>query len=287
MKFLIIGSRGFIGAELMKCLALLNIDAIGSSSSKPQKSNQIELPIGGDYSHLFNLGLTHAIVTSSVTDYSECQNNSSAFKFNTELIPELIVNLMAKGIKVNYLSSNTVFGGSHSWPNEHQVKDPKIAYALQKSVAEDHLLSWASQSKTLHLLTITRLTKVVSREVEPFKTWFNNIGISKSNSPFMDLIFAPITKRFAAENLIKITIEKTAGIFHLSGQENISYYDFCILLYKEMGVSKNLISPVDSYSTNIEHFYFPKWSGLGMKRSSSILNIDPQPAIEVVRYICA
>ena len=126
MKFLIIGSRGFIGAELMKCLALLNIDAIGSSSSKPQKSDQIELHIGGDYSHLFNLGLTHAIVTSSVTDYSECQNNSVAFKFNTELIPELIVNLMAKGIKVNYLSSNTVFGGNIPGQTNTRLKTQKL-----------------------------------------------------------------------------------------------------------------------------------------------------------------
>lgn len=287
MKFLIVGSNGFIGCELMKCLEFFGIEKVGSSLANFPSNNQISGSIDKFYSQLKSSGISHAIITSSVTDYLECEKDLHAVHINTVLVPELVINLLLKGIKVNYVSSNTVFGGNYLWPSEKHKKNPKIAYAEQKSIAEDKLLGTAKNLNMLDLLSITRMTKVVSREIAPFKFWLENISSQKINKPFKDLIFAPITKKFAAENLIRISIEDKSGIFHLSGEKNISYYGFCKLLYSEMGISKNLINPIDSTSTNIERFYFPKWSGLGMRITNSIVGISPQPTQDVVRYLCA
>jgi dTDP-4-dehydrorhamnose reductase len=114
-----------------------------------------------------------------------------------------------------------------------------------------------------------------------------NVKSQNTNEPFKDLIFSPITKKFVAENLIRIALQSKSGIFHLSGEENISYYKFCELLYDELGISKNLINPVDSFSMHIDRFHFPKWSGLGMKITNSQVGISPQPIQDVVRYLCA
>ena len=287
MRFLIVGSNGFIGSELMKCLDSLGIEKIGSSLADFPSNSQISGSSDVFDSYFISNDISHAIITSSVTDYLECENNLHAVHINTMLVPEIVVNLLLKGIKVNYVSSNTVFGGNYLWPSEKHKKNPKIAYAEQKSTAEDKLLSTAKSLNLLDLLSITRLTKVVSREIAPFKFWLENIASQKINEPFKDLIFAPITKKFAAENLIRISIEDKSGIFHLSGEKNISYYGFCKLLYDELGISKNLINPIDSISMNIERFYFPKWSGLGMKVTSSLVGISPQPTQDVVRYLCA
>jgi dTDP-4-dehydrorhamnose reductase len=285
MKFLIIGSRGFIGAELMSNLHRLDIESVGSSRSEPTSSSQIKLLFDGNYSWLFNLGISHVIVTSAVTGNEECENNPQALKFNTIDIPDLIHKFLVSGIKVNYISSNTVFNGNNSTPNEYDSKDPRTSYAFQKSTTEDTLIRMATRSGCLDLLSITRLTKVVAPEINPFKNWLENIENSKTNYSFEDLNFAPITLEFAAENLIKITIEKTAGIFHLSGVD-ISYYEFLVLIYKELKISSDLLKPVHAISAGKNGIYLPRFSGLGMKITSSRLNIAPQPTLGVVEYIC-
>ena len=287
MRFLIVGSNGFIGSELMKCLDSLGIEKVGCSLADFPSNSQMSRSIDEFYSHFVSNGISHAIITSSVTDYLECEKNLHAVHINTVLVPKLVINLLLKGIKVNYISSNTVFGGNYLWPSEKHIKNPKIAYAVQKSTAEDKLLSTAKNLNMLNLLSITRLTKVVSREIAPFKFWLENMASQTINEPFRDLIFAPITKKFAAENLIRISIKDKSGVFHLSGKKNISYYGFCKLLYDEMGISKNLINPIDSIAMDIERFYFPKWSGLGMKVTNSLVGISPQPTQDVVRYLSA
>ena len=52
MKFLIVGSNGFIGCELMKCLDFFGIEKVGSSLADFPSNNQISGSIDKFYSQL-------------------------------------------------------------------------------------------------------------------------------------------------------------------------------------------------------------------------------------------
>lgn len=286
IKFIVIGASGFVGRKVLSHLENLNISSTGTARSQDLFSNLINFEIGKDEINPLVENVTHAIVPASVSNYFECETNPQAYETNVELIPELIAQLLQKHIKVNYISSNTVFGGNISWPleNETTKKDLDFEYARQKQRAERKIIESAIRLKQEDNLSITRLTKVISRIVSPFEEWHKLFSNNRPVSPFTNLIFAPITLKYAAENIVKIS-ENSGGIYHLSGSENISYEEFCYLFAESFQFNKDLIHPTTSIIENVRIPFLPTFSGLGMKSTRDNLGIYPQNKQEVIDYL--
>lgn len=287
MKFLVIGASGFVGQHILKFLDSEKISSIGTARSNFTNSNLVKFQIGKDRIQPLLTEVTHAVVTASITNYNECEENTEAFGINTILIPELVDYMLKKGIHVNYISSNTVFGGSIAWPNENEPTSSSLnfEYAKQKKVAEETIISFAQNSKTSRYLQITRLTKVVGDTTAPFNQWILSLKHNTVVKPFEDLVFSPITVLYASRRIVEISLAAKPGIFHLSGRENISYKDFCGLLVKEMGFNPHLISPTTSAYEGVFIPFLPKFSGLGMQHTYRMLGISPQDKFEVVNYL--
>jgi len=287
MKVLVVGASGFVGRRILKFLQSQGIPAVGSTRQRFAQYPFFSFDLDKDDIETALTDITHAIVTASITNYKECEVNPHAPIINAVLIPQLIFKLLSRGVKTNYISSNTVFGGNIPWPNEDTATCGTLSfqYALQKKTAEDVILKLANENSLESNLQITRLTKVLDATTKPFDSWYKSFTERAIVEPFEDLIFSPITVDFAARHIVEIVLNFPGGIYHLSGKENTSYVDFCYSLAEVFHFDKNLIRSTTSTKKNIEIPFLPKFSGLGMHKTSTITRFMPQEICELVNYL--
>ena len=82
--------------------------------------------------------------------------------------------------------------------------------------------------------------------------------------------------KFVGEALVTIGEKRPSGNLHLSGAENVSYIDFANALAKKLGIRPNLIEPTTATAKGVNIPFKPRYSGLGMTRTTQLTNIEPQ-----------
>jgi dTDP-4-dehydrorhamnose reductase len=93
--------------------------------------------------------------------------------------------------------------------------------------------------------------------------------------------------KFVGEALATIGERPVAGNLHLSGAENVSYIDFAKALGSRLGVNPDLIQPTTATEKGINIAFKPRFSGLGMTRTTQITGIKPQPLDSLVADLVA
>ncbi|MEQ9144246.1 MAG: sugar nucleotide-binding protein [Parvibaculaceae bacterium] len=227
-----------------------------------------------------NIG--YAFVIAATTNYERCETDPEAHVTNVDHIPRVVVSLLRQGIFVTFISTNSVFGGERPWPHEDAPHDPRIAYARQKSLGEKAILEGAREIGTLDRLNIVRLTKILDPTVPPLPGWIDAWKRGEAVEPFGDLIFAPMSVDFVGRSLVTIGEKKVPGNLHLSGAENVSYTDLANAMARRLKVSSDLIQPTTAVAKGIEIAFKPRYSGLGMERTTKLTGIEPQTLDDLV-----
>jgi dTDP-4-dehydrorhamnose reductase len=221
-------------------------------------------------------GVTVALVVAAATNYERCETDPLSRVINEELIPKFVVQLLNSGLFVTLISTNSVFGGERPWSAEDDPHDARIAYAIQKSNCEKAARIGAASAGVSDRLNITRLTKILDGTVSPLPAWFSAWRKGLPVEPFSDLIFAPITTRFVGDALATIAEKCPVGNLHISGESNVSYVDLATGLARRLGISSALVRPTSATERGVKIAFKPTYSGIGMERTSRILNLNPQ-----------
>ena len=87
------------------------------------------------------------------------------------------------------------------------------------------------------------------------------------------------------EALLAVAEAKGSGVFHLSGAEEMTYADFARRLASCSGADVNLVRPISSADVSASDFFRPEHPALGMKRTSKLLGITPEPAVHLLKQI--
>lgn len=281
--FLVVGGDSLVGGGVMSAMALRGHKAYATSRRRAtltperifldfESCDAIEIPDDVGY----------ALVIAAATNYDRCERDPQARVINVELIPRTIARLLDKGLFITFVSTNSVFGGDRPWPHEDDPHAPGIAYAQQKSDAEAAIRDMAAAAGHSHRLNIVRLTKIMDAGVSPLPAWFAAWESGKPVEPFGDLIFAPISVRFVGEALTMIAEKRVTGNLHLSGAENVSYIDFAKALMGRLDISHDLIAPTTSVAKGIRIPFLPRYSGLGMVRTTELTGVKPQPFEQLI-----
>jgi dTDP-4-dehydrorhamnose reductase len=227
-------------------------------------------------------GAGAALVIAAATNYERCETDPRARVINVELIPRTVESLLAQGLFVSFVSTNSVFGGDRPWPGEDDPHDARIAYARQKSEGEAAIRDAAARIGARERLSIVRLTKILDASVSPLPVWFSAWDRGETVTPFADLVFAPISVRFAGEALATIAGKRLSGNLHLSGAENVDYERFARTLASRLGVDPALIAPTTATAKGVHIAFKPRYSGLGMERTTRLTGIAPQRLDDLV-----
>jgi dTDP-4-dehydrorhamnose reductase len=275
--FMVVGGDSHVGSSLLDSL---NMRGHKTYSTTKRINTLTESRIFLDFEKIaeFNLPIDvgYVYVVAAATNYERCENDPSTFKINVELIPDFIRSLLAKGIFVNFISTNSVFGGEVPWPKENDIHNPRIAYARQKHLAEISSASYAANLRAENIFSIVRLTKVLGPDTAPIPGWIEDWNNKKVVNPFSDLIFAPISVGYVGESLAKLGEKRISGNLHLSGSINLSYVEFANAIANHLNIPKSLIDPTTSSERNITILFKPQFSGLDMKNTTKLSGIEPQ-----------
>ena len=283
MKVLIVGGDSRLSKFIEKNFVNSNTQYI--KTSRKNTSNSIHLDFNFINEFKIPTNLSHAIIVGGVTSYDDCENNYEyACKINCKNIPQLVSQLLKNDIFVLYISTNTVFK-YNSLPKENDKPSPGFSYANLKYISEQKITSIASDISRTNKLSILRLTKNVCNNTSPFNNWLNCINEKKKFNAFNDLYFAPITFENSSKAILSIINNNYSGIFHLSGEKDLSYSDFANGFLDFLNLDKNLCKNLKSTEIGVKLLYNHPITALDMSYTEKKLNIQKIKLSEIYTYL--
>jgi len=267
MKWLIVGGTGLIGRSLFNQLYRSKEAVIKTSHDKVNLcSDTLHLNlVNFNQLQYKRIDFDIAVICAGISNIYQCEKNPiDTYFINVEQTYRLIESLINSGLHVIYLSSSAVFDGEKSLPKELSLKSPTCEYGKQKAILEDRLL------KEFHKkISIIRLTKVLSQENWLIAELKKCRALGNEIKLFNDYYFSPISIDYTVSGIIEIGKNKYQDIFHLSHNQEFSYYSFGEELNRASLSHMNIISPKSC--KNISNIiYNPKFVALDMTRTSTI-----------------
>lgn len=279
-RFLIIGADKGIGVALFKAITSQGGTAIRTTRRQGGESFLLDLAEAPENLKLGD-GFSCAFLCAARSGFAECeQDPQGTFKVNVEGTLAVTRKLVENGSFVIFLSSSAVFDGSRPWPDESSEHCPNTEYGRQKAIAEDRLLE---MDKGKGQVAIVRLTKVLTDET-PIIMCFANQILSKSPfNAFSDLKLSPISMPYVVESLLNIASKTVGGIYHLSGDVELSYAALAKKMAIEMKADPAMISETSSSVAKV-HFK-PKFPGLGMVNTGRTAGLHPEPSDIMLQHL--
>lgn len=252
MQYFILGSTGYIGSYLYKRLRSDGYNVVGTS----RRAVDDELIYYDIQSSSIDKLLEKAdkkeskvaIVCIAESNINRCyENYEEAYDINVVKTKKLINQLLEKGFRVIYFSSDNVFDGESGDYTEDSQTHPINKYGMMKVEMEQYIMKYMPQ------ICIFRIPKVVSiyREKQNvFTEWLeqmqaHNIRCIKGNI----ISFVCIEDLYqacliAAKNMMQ-------GLYNIAGDRAYSRAQLAEMFYKELR-----ILDVDIRECSVEDFQF-------------------------------
>jgi len=282
MSTLIIGGDSKLSNALVPVLQESNMQYFRTTRRGIISDDQLFLDLIDAKNFKIPSSVDSAVIVGGVTSYGDCiKRYNYAYHVNCNSIPLLVGKLLQKGIYTCFISSNTIFKLMKGLPKEYDKPCPGFEYAYLKAETENKIIQISEQLNKQKMLSILRLTKNVSLETSPFGKWIDQIVKSERIAAFSDLYFAPI--RFSdSANAVQILLKtKIPGIFHLSGERDISYSDFAIKLANHLKLDKEIVLSIKSSDIGVNLVYNHPITALDMGKTTSLLGLKQVTLIDV------
>ncbi len=286
--YLVIGGDSLVGGGVVHALSRRGRRAVASTRRRETlDSSRLYFDFENADTFRVPAGIDYAFVIAAATNYERCENDPRARIINVELIPQAVGALLEQGLFVTFISTNSVFGGERPWPQEDDPQAPGIAYARQKAEGEKAIRAAAERLGASLRLNVVRLTKIINASVSPLPAWLSAWERGEAVQPFSDLIFAPMSVAFVGQALATIGEKRIAGNLHLSGAENVTYVQFADAVARRFKVDPRLIEPTTAVAKAVNIPFKPRFSGIGMTKTSRLTGIQPQPLSQLVDDLAA
>ncbi len=233
---LIVGGDSVIGKALGNYWEKNNID-FHSSTRNLGLSSKTKPYIDLENLDLINLDYSYdsIILCAAVSKLDECEKYPNKTRdINVVNTFKLAQKLSNSGAFVLFLSTNHVFDGKTPFRKTNDKKNPINEYGKQKSDAEDLISGLCSYG-------ILRLTKVIYPNLPLFLEWNKKFSNGLKVKAFADMTLSPINISRVILQINYLMKNKINGIFHCSGNRDISYYNYACEYAKQHSFSENLV----------------------------------------------
>ncbi|RLF55968.1 MAG: dTDP-4-dehydrorhamnose reductase [Thermoplasmata archaeon] len=186
------------------------------------------------------------VVSAAFTNVDDCETHKKkAFDINVvgvKLVCEQIQKFNARCV---YVSTDYVFNGEKGNYLEIDKVDPIDYYGVTKLKAEKIV------SSTCLDYLIMRPSVIFGTEKQNFVTWIiDSLKEKKNINIVTDQYVSPTLNTDFARQLESLLDTNQQGVFHCSGGERISRFDFACLIADVFSLDKNLINPVKMVDMN-------------------------------------
>jgi len=259
-KILITGVNGLLGQSLV---SILSKDASFKIFGLSKGDNRIPYPpedfvyYGVDILNkeklekiILKLKPDVVVHTAALTQIDECeQNKERCWKINVEGTQHLLDITEKTNSHFIFLSTDFVFDGLNGPYQEKDIPNPVSHYGHTKLIAEQlvqsRLIPWTIVRTVLvfgHHSGMTR-TNILTWVVRSLK---NEQTIKVVNDQFRTPTFVDDLARA----VMYIAHQQKTGIYHISGAEMCSVFEFALTIAEVWGLPKTFIEPISSKKLN-------------------------------------
>jgi len=284
-KFLVTGSTGLVGRQIVKDLLERNFEVYSCyNKTKPE------------FGHILHLDLTNkekiidtvqsikpdiVIHLGAMTDVDLCETQKElAVLINTKATEIISQETEKQNAFFVYISTDYVFDGKKGMKNEKDVPNPINFYGKSKLDGENVLKNLLSPYVIVRISTPFGFhPKKLS-----FPLWIKkNLEEKKEISVVNDQFTSPSFVPNISKMIIEIISKKITGIIHLTGSSRISRYEFAKLIAKNFGLDEKLLKSVkmNQMKWNAQR---PHDSSLDVSKAMKILENKPQKIEESIKY---
>ena len=277
MKFLVTGSTGLVGSQVVKDLITQNHTVYSCYHD--------ELPINGIPLHL-DLTYQDKIIQTlqqtkpdriihlaAMTNVDLCEIEKELTTLLNVKATEIMANQAAKqNIFFVYVSTDYIFDGLNGMKKESDTPNPLGFYGKSKLEGEIVLNNLASS----WCIARTSTPFGIHHKKKSFPLWVKENLESKKEIPVLvDQFTSPTFVPNLSQMLIEVATRQIVGIIHLAGATRISRYNLAELVSDKLGLDKKLLVPTKTDEMNWKA-QRPKDSSLDVSLATEILNEKPQ-----------
>lgn len=228
-----------IGSHLATDLRSRGVKVIATSRRPDRSADQVHLDLRSGVDAWTAPAVDYAFLCAAVTSIEACERDQISTRIvNVEAPLRIARRLVEHATRVVFLSSNLVFDGLSPARRVDDPKCPMTVYGRHKAAAEEQLLALG------HQVSVVRLTKVLNSHNPLLTGWAHALTTGQPIHPFDDVVLAPVTVDSVLGVLRAIVERDAAGVFHLSGDRDISYAHLAHVLAGEFGLDLGMVQPV-------------------------------------------
>lgn len=291
-NILITGSNGLVGQHIGIQLSNLKIPFLATSKGKNKiqhfESNYHSLDItkSEEIKNLFSLFKPKVVIhCAAMSQVDDCEQNADkCFETNVQGTKNLLETASIYKSKFIFLSTDFVFDGTKNFLNELNHTNPISVYGTSKLLAENLVKNY----KYHWIIARTALVYgfADSKARSNILTWvYSNLQKNKSINVVNDQFRTPTYVTDLAMFCINAAQNsKAKGLFHVSGNEGFTVFEFAQLIAKNFNLNQNLILPIASNSLN-QIGKRPLLTGFSINKAQKQLGFLPTKVSEALKYL--
>ena len=276
LKFLVTGSAGLVGQQVVKDLSKSNQVFSCYNESKPEYGDSVKMD-------LKNYEMVSSILTEikpdvvihlgAMTGVDLCEKEkTSASEINTKATEIIAKECSKLNSFLVYVSTDYVFDGNFGMYKEDDVANPLGFYGKSKLEGEKAVQNFSTNWCIVRTSTPFGLHPTK----KSFPMWvIENLQKQKQIDVLFDQFTSPTYIPNLSRMLIEISERRITGIIHAAGASKISRYQMASMVSDKLNLDGTLLKQI---SMNKMKWVAqrPKDSSLDVSRASSILNEKPQ-----------
>ena len=277
MKFLVTGSAGLVGSQVVKDLTKQNHTVYSCyHDEKPSHGTSIQLDITDQdkiIQILQEIKPDRIIHLAAMTDVDQCETQQElAILLNAKSTEILAKQAAKQNAFFVYVSTDYVFDGIKGMKKEDDSTNPLGFYGKSKLEGEFTLNKLASS----WCIARTSTPFGIHHKKKSFPLWVQESLEAKKEIPVLvDQLTSPTYVPNLSKMLIEVATRQITGILHLSGATRISRYELAELVADKLSLDKKFLIQTNTDEMNWKA-QRPKDSSLDVSLAAEILNEKPQ-----------
>jgi len=277
MKFLVTGSTGLVGSQVVKDLIKQNHTVFSCyHDEKPEYGTPLQLDITDEdkiIQTLQEIKPDRIIHLAAMTSVDLCETEKElATKINVKATEILAKQAAKHQAFFVYVSTDYVFDGIKGMKKENDSTNPLGFYGKSKLEGELTLNKLASS----WCIARTSTPFGIHHKKKSFPLWIKASLESKKEIPVLvDQFTSPTYVPNLSKMLIEVATRQITGVIHLAGATRISRYNLAELVADKLGLDKKFLIRTNTDKMNWTA-QRPKDSSLDVSLAAEILNEKPQ-----------
>ena len=276
LKFLVTGSAGLVGHQVVKDLSESHEVFSCYNKSKPQFGIPMKMDLL-NHEMISNVLLETepdvVIHLGAMTGVDLCETQQdNALKINSQATEILAKECSKINSFMVYVSTDYVFDGNSGLYEENDATNPLGFYGKSKLLGEKSVQNFSSD----WCIARTSTPFGLHPTKKSFPIWvIENLQKQKQIDVLTDQFTSPTYVPSLSRMLIEISERHLTGIIHVAGASKISRYEMAKLISDKLGLDGKLLREISINDIKWEA-QRPKDSSLNVSKAISILNQKPQ-----------